>query len=768
MAILTVGPTSAYPTIDLAMAAAAPGDTLVLEPGYSNDSATVTHSDITVQGANLSLGIQLHLAPSVTGLHLDGTAPISVLDNSGDNIIAGGSGDNTFTVTGGTDYVTGGAGTDQLIVDYHTETGPVIGTSDTVFTDASGRSVTIEAGTIENFTILAGSGNNTLTTGAGDDRIEAAGAGDNTIVTGEGNNTVITGGGVDTITMGSGNDTVIAGDGANTIAGTGGDKVIATGSGADTITLTNGNNQIEAGDGANTITATTGNNIIEVGSGADTVTVTSGNNQICAGDGANTITATSGDNEICAGDGADTITVTLGNNTIHAGNGVNTVTITSGNNIIIGGQDADTVTTTGNASGSNYIDVGDGVNTVTTTLGNDTVISGVHTDTIITEAGNDVVYVKGGTDSVATGGGSDTLVVDYSASTNSVTTGPLAGVGAAGYAGTVSQGLSGTVTFAGVENFFIESGSGNDQLTTGDGDDTIDSGIGQDHVHAGSGSDLIHSGYDDTVDGGDGNDTLNINGIGLHEIVHDPLNAQNGTVFGLDANGYRTGDEISFTNIEHIVDVPPELPTDVIVDVPDCDCVACFTPGTMIVTRNGIVAVEALAKGDFVLTRDNGFKPIVWIGRKSLSGAVLAKDKTLQPILIRRDALGPDSPDRDMMVSPQHRMLMARARAELLFGSSEVLVKAKHLIALPGVEVLDLPEVTYLHLMFDQHEIILSDGAWSESFQPGDRTISGLDMDQRYELVKVFPELLALSRFTEYEAARLTLKSHEARLFLAA
>lgn len=676
MAIWTVGANSAFPTIDAAMAAAGPGDTIVLEAGYSNDIATITHDNSTIQGTDLSQGIQVQLAPGVLAFQLDGNAAVTVLDNAGDNTILGGGGDEVITVSGGIDHVGGGAGIDRLIVDYQTETGEISGDSTTGFVSEDGRAVTVEAGTIEHFTIRGGSGINTLTTGAGDDLITTAGSGANTITAGEGNNTVITGGGVDSIDVGAGNNT------------------------------------INAGEGANTITATSGDNTITTGTGADTITVTSGNNTILAGDGANTITATSGNNTIIAGSGVDTI-------------------VTSG--------------------GSAYIDVGDGANTITTVDGDDTLISGVDTDTIIAGAGNDTITVRGGTDGVAGGAGTDTLIVDYSAAITDVISSSLAGTVAAGYAGNVTQGAGGTVTFAGIENFNITSGRGNDSITTGDGDDTIDSGRGADHVSAGAGSDLIFGRMGDVVDGGEGGtdvDTLSLKQFGPYEIVYDPQNSENGTVYALNTGGTRTGETLAFTNIEQVV--------------------ACFTTGTLICTDRGALPIETLMTGDLVLTLDHGFKPIVWIGCKDLSGPMLAADPSLQPILIRRGALGYDRPDRDMMVSPQHRMLMSGARSELLFGTHEVLVRAKHLVSLDGIDVAETASVTYVHIMFDLHEVVLADGAWSESFQPGDRSLSGLDADQYEELVKIYPELAMAERPSRFDAARMTLKSHEARVLLAA
>ena len=114
MAILTVGPNSSFPTIAAAMAAAAASDTIQLESGYSNETATVTHPGMTVSGDATSTGIILQLGTGIATFFLAGTAPINVLDNASDgNGINGNDGDNVITVTGGADAVSGGLGTDR-------------------------------------------------------------------------------------------------------------------------------------------------------------------------------------------------------------------------------------------------------------------------------------------------------------------------------------------------------------------------------------------------------------------------------------------------------------------------------------------------------------------------------------------------------------------------------------------------------------------------------------------------------------------------------
>ena len=95
-----------------------------------------------------------------------------------------------------------------------------------------------------------------------------------------------------------------------------------------------------------------------------------------------------------------------------------------------------------------------------------------------------------------------------------------------------------------------------------------------------------------------------------------------------------------------------------------------------------------------------------------------------------------------------------------------MLVAARHLLGSAGVEkALPVAGVTYIHLLFDQHEIIRSDGIWSESFQPADRTLNALDAAARAEVLQLFPDLRQSAR--AFEAARPTLKAHEVRVLLA-
>lgn len=188
--------------------------------------------------------------------------------------------------------------------------------------------------------------------------------------------------------------------------------------------------------------------------------------------------------------------------------------------------------------------------------------------------------------------------------------------------------------------------------------------------------------------------------------------------------------------------------------IPDCDndynwCppddhepVPCFTAGVRLLTAKGQRPVEKIAVGDLVETADNGLQPVRWVGSRTLDAVDLAAAPELRPIRIARGALGDGLPKRDIMVSPQHRMLVRSAIAQRMFGADEVLVAAKHLVGLAGVSVADdVTEVTYLHLLFDRHEVVFAEGARSETLYVGAEALRSVGEAARAEILALFPQL---------------------------
>ncbi len=171
--------------------------------------------------------------------------------------------------------------------------------------------------------------------------------------------------------------------------------------------------------------------------------------------------------------------------------------------------------------------------------------------------------------------------------------------------------------------------------------------------------------------------------------------------------------------------------------------ILCFAAGTLItVAGRRQVPVEDLIEGDLVLTADRGLRPVRWIGRRALSRAMLHTHPHLRPIRIAPDALGPSLPEQPLYLSPQHRVLVRSKIARRMFGEAEVLVAAKHLVGLDGIEIAEGSEpVTYFHILLEQHEILFANGAACESLYLGQHSFMAFDPQERREIFEIFPEL---------------------------
>lgn len=194
--------------------------------------------------------------------------------------------------------------------------------------------------------------------------------------------------------------------------------------------------------------------------------------------------------------------------------------------------------------------------------------------------------------------------------------------------------------------------------------------------------------------------------------------------------------------------------------------VACFTPGTLIATPRGEVAVEELRPGDRVITRDNGIQDIRWSSARKVDHGILVANPHIRPILIGQGSLGNGLPERDMMVSPNHRMLVSRDRTQIHFDDSEALVAAKHLVGARGIREVDCGGTTYIHFMFDRHEVVLANGAWTESFQPTARILHGMGNAQRTELLELFPSLRNAEGLAAFGTARPVVTPQEEELLV--
>ena len=139
------------------------------------------------------------------------------------------------------------------------------------------------------------------------------------------------------------------------------------------------------------------------------------------------------------------------------------------------------------------------------------------------------------------------------------------------------------------------------------------------------------------------------------------------------------------------------------------DITPCYCAGSLILTDRGEVEVERLAIGDNVVTANGAARPIRWIGRRSYAGR-FARGSHVLPICIKAGALDVDQPRRDLWVSPQHAMFLEGALIEAID-----LINGVSIVQADRVERVD-----YFHIELDTHDIIIAEGALSESFVDDD------------------------------------------------
>ena len=128
-----------------------------------------------------------------------------------------------------------------------------------------------------------------------------------------------------------------------------------------------------------------------------------------------------------------------------------------------------------------------------------------------------------------------------------------------------------------------------------------------------------------------------------------------------------------------------------------------------------------------------------------MSKTDLEAHANVRPIRIKADALGQNMPERDLTVSPQHRILVNSKLASRLHGEDEVLVAAKHLLQVEGVDVeLDTDSVIYVHFLFDQHQIVESEGAETESLFTVPEALEAVDSAAGVKILHLLPELASI------------------------
>lgn len=565
------------------------------------------------------------------------------------------------------------------------------------------------------------------------------------------------------------NDAVLGNAGSNDdiVQGLGGNDVIWSEAGDDTVFGGESNDNINSGDGNDLVyghgdtlggdPAEPGNDTIRSGSGDDTVYAGAGQDYVHGGPGQDLIHGQDGDDNLRGGHGNDTMYGGEGNDLmlglthddlLYGEGGNDTLQGNSGNDTIFGGDGDDSIT---GDYGEDSIEGGDGADTINAGAsddivrggaGDDSITGAVGDDTLFGDDGNDVIEGAGGHDQIVGGAGSDTL-----------------------------RGDDATDTVA-----------GNDTLSGGDDDDAIYGDIGDDSLSGDGGNDMLQADQgSDTMVGGEGFDTFSVADAGSHGIAD--FNTATGQNFDdgdqsnndfIDLSGYYSALNLIAVNQEREANGQEPYPhplawlradqaDGVLNDPDDLDLVIanasaavaaedltfdntnvmCFAADTLIETDQGPRRIATLRAGDRVVTRDNGLQAIRWIGQRHLPAAALQAQPNLRPVRIAAGALGNGLPLRDLVVSPQHRILLRSRIAQRMFDTSEVLVAAKQLCEIKGIDQIQPGGngVTYVHILFTRHEIVIAEGAETESLYTGKQALASVSAAARAEIFAIFPEL---------------------------
>jgi Ca2+-binding RTX toxin-like protein len=601
------------------------------------------------------------------------------------------------------------------------------------YTDADGDRIT-------NNVFLGGNGNDVIDGKGGNDSI-TAGSGSDSVLGGEGNDTLDGQAGNDTLRGGNGDDLIRGGASADSLVG---------GAGSDTVDYSDSTANVSVNLATNTVSGGTAQ--------GDTI---SGFENIIGGSGNDALILSNISGSVIGGDGNDSILGGTGNDTLDGGAGNDTIRGGAGNDVFLNGGGA----------GADTVFGGDG-DDIWRAGGTD---SG--SDVVSLEGGNDYAeigfFTQGAPDILDGGAGQDTVAFDAPIIT--------------GNSGIIlnDDGTSTTINFGTtVRNFEHVRGnaannsitgnnfdnelvglSGNDTLSGGGGNDTLDGGADNDSLTGGTGNDRLTGGTGadrfnyglngglDTITDFNQNDEALGDGIttnndfvdltayydSISELRADYaddgiLNQSNSGVNYNDNVAFGTNAGIAFTGIN--ADNAKQLLTAETTGVP------CFASGTLIKTSTGQVAIEKLVAGDLVATMDRGFQPLRWIGSRQLDVIDFRQHPYLLPIRIRAGALGEGLPLADLTVSPQHRILVRSKIAKRMFGAHEVLIPAKKLLAIEGIEIDEnATSVEYFHMLFDQHEIVFSNGSATESLFTGLEAIRSLTEESRREVFTLFPAL---------------------------
>ena len=190
--------------------------------------------------------------------------------------------------------------------------------------------------------------------------------------------------------------------------------------------------------------------------------------------------------------------------------------------------------------------------------------------------------------------------------------------------------------------------------------------------------------------------------------------------------------------------------------------IVCFALGTLIATRTGEVAVETLVVGDLVMTLDHGLQPIRW--NRFHDCPLDGVEQSQKPMPFAAGSQGERVPEQDLIVSPNHRILVGGGGQLAIDFAEEALVAAKALIPLAGVRhMAGKRRITWVHFACDRHEVVTANGCLTESLLLGPIVLACLTVKECGDVEAIFGSKTALLDVLNGPLARVCLPVQEVR-----
>jgi hypothetical protein len=310
------------------------------------------------------------------------------------------------------------------------------------------------------------------------------------------------------------------------------------------------------------------------------------------------------------------------------------------------------------------------------------------------------------------------------------------------------------------------------------GDDILDGGLGADTMFGEGGDDTLIVSDGDTADGGSGDDFFQVTDLGEANATITIVGGENGETNGdtLNLGGLITEAEYNAQLADILANSPADnaggfsgtftLTDGTVVNFSEIENFEiCYATGTLIDTPDGPRTVESLSAGDLVMTVDGGPQEILWASHRERALDDRADDE--KPVLIKAGALGAGLPAQDLIVSPQHRILVGEAGQLTDYFDTPALVAAKALVSLHGIRHMrGKKQVRWHHFACRSHEVVKANGCLTESLLLGAMVLRSMTEAELAELTGIFGTQLSETVALNGKAARRLMPTGETRRLL--